>query len=414
MVDKNLFLYDLAVVAILKEEAPYLKEWLDYHLAAGVDHFYLYDNESPDNQAEIAKPYIEAGLVDYFRLPGKRMQGVAYNDAFKRFKFQTRYMAFIDLDEFIYPKNNRSIVEVVDETLSRDPKAKGLVINWHIFGSNGQETADYSKGVLERFTRRAPTDWMPLGKRTLQNTGNAHVKTIADPRAMLYSRTPHIMNYFYGRYSVNELGEIVTGSSSKAVTTNTIVINHYHCKSWEEYSSKAQRGTGTTRMGGQKKYSRERFDENDCNDEFDDGILKYYAARKKNFTLESNDDRLARVIKALTETLPTVEDMETALTCRALSTYLREKFPDDERWRTCEEESLIAMLKSIPKMNSAETQLVINELPKLLKLPYPVIKDLLTGVVESIPKVMNYMHRYNEWGTYVKLDYLQELLKLKE
>ena len=41
MVDKNLFLYDLAVVAIFKDEAPYLKEWLDYHLAAGVEHFYL-------------------------------------------------------------------------------------------------------------------------------------------------------------------------------------------------------------------------------------------------------------------------------------------------------------------------------------------------------------------------------------
>ena len=46
MVDKNLFPYDLAVVAILKDEAPYLAEWLDYHLAAGVEHFYLYKPQS--------------------------------------------------------------------------------------------------------------------------------------------------------------------------------------------------------------------------------------------------------------------------------------------------------------------------------------------------------------------------------
>jgi len=104
MVDKNLFPYDLAVVAILKNEGPYLKEWLDYHLLAGVDHFYLYDNESPDNQAEVAKPYIEAGLVDYFPAPGKMMQHVVYNDAVKNFKFFCRYMTFIDGDEFIYPK----------------------------------------------------------------------------------------------------------------------------------------------------------------------------------------------------------------------------------------------------------------------------------------------------------------------
>ena len=104
MVDKNLFLHDLAVVAIMKNEGAYLKEWLDYHLAAGVDHFYLYDNESPDNQAEVAEPYIAAGLVDYISAPGKLMQLVVYNDAVKRFRFQSRHMALIDIDEFIFPK----------------------------------------------------------------------------------------------------------------------------------------------------------------------------------------------------------------------------------------------------------------------------------------------------------------------
>ena len=107
MVDKDLFLHDLSIVAILKCEGPYLKEWIDYHLIAGVDHFYLYDNESPDNQAEVAKPYVEAGLVDYFPIKGKSMQVRAYNDAVKRFKFQSRYMAFIDGDEFIYLKFNK-------------------------------------------------------------------------------------------------------------------------------------------------------------------------------------------------------------------------------------------------------------------------------------------------------------------
>ena len=57
-VDKNLFLYDLAVVAIMKCEGHYVKEWLDYHLLAGVDHFFIYDNDSPDNQREVVQPYV--------------------------------------------------------------------------------------------------------------------------------------------------------------------------------------------------------------------------------------------------------------------------------------------------------------------------------------------------------------------
>ena len=38
-VDKNLFLYNLSVVSIMKNEGPYAKEWIDFNLLAGVEHF---------------------------------------------------------------------------------------------------------------------------------------------------------------------------------------------------------------------------------------------------------------------------------------------------------------------------------------------------------------------------------------
>ena len=154
-VDKDLFLYDLAVVAIMKNEAPYVKEWLDYHIAAGVDHFYIYDNDSPDNFKEVLQPYINAGIVTYEFYPGTSRQIEAYTEAFKTYRFFCRYMAFIDADEFIFPQTDKSISEVVDEIFADKPNAGGLCINWMMYGSNNLETADYSKGVLERFTRRA-------------------------------------------------------------------------------------------------------------------------------------------------------------------------------------------------------------------------------------------------------------------
>ena len=104
MIDKNLFLYDLAVVAIFKNEGRYLKEWLDYHLLAGVEHFYLYTNDSTDNYKEVLAPYIEKNLVTLTDVPGKLMMYPAYNDAIDKYRFDCRYMAFIDLDEFVYPK----------------------------------------------------------------------------------------------------------------------------------------------------------------------------------------------------------------------------------------------------------------------------------------------------------------------
>ena len=38
--------YKLSICAIIKNENVYLEEWLNYYLLIGVEHFYLYDNES--------------------------------------------------------------------------------------------------------------------------------------------------------------------------------------------------------------------------------------------------------------------------------------------------------------------------------------------------------------------------------
>ncbi len=36
----------LSVVCIAKDEARYIKEWVDFHLLIGIDRIYVYDNDS--------------------------------------------------------------------------------------------------------------------------------------------------------------------------------------------------------------------------------------------------------------------------------------------------------------------------------------------------------------------------------
>ena len=272
MVDKNLFLYDLAVVAIMKNEAPYVKEWLDYHLLAGVDHFYIYDNESTDNLKEVLQPYIEKGLVTKTVTSIWNSGIPAYNDAIERFKFFCRYILFIDLDEFILPKNNRSIVEVLDEIFSLNPDVGGVLFNWHCFGSNGHEESDLSRGVLDMFTRRAENDWYenPNEKRRLW-IGNIHVKTATNPRRVKYISSPHFAMYFTGINTINEDGVPVQPSCFKLpITAKRMVINHYYTKSHEEFV--------------QRRPNNKSFNEHDRNEVFDDSILKYRDARKSTIT----------------------------------------------------------------------------------------------------------------------------------
>ena len=37
----------------MKNEGPYLKEWLKFHLMTGVEHFNLYDSNSDDETIKI-------------------------------------------------------------------------------------------------------------------------------------------------------------------------------------------------------------------------------------------------------------------------------------------------------------------------------------------------------------------------
>ena len=275
-VDKNLFMYELAVVAIMKNEGPYIKEWLDYHLLAGVNHFFIYDNESPDNQKEVLQPYIERGLVTYIFFPGKSPQFPAYNDAIKRFRFFCRYMAFIDGDEFIFPQENKSITETVDEILADKPQAGALAINWHMFGSNFQRKADFSRGVLERFTRRADDN-----KYSEPGNLNFFIKDVVIPLHTDYFDGPHQMHHFEGYFSVNEDGNPVFIWTNEPPTTKKLVINHYNTKSLEEFLAKRNRGYAASAENIEQLVNEKKFYDIDkvSNEIFDDGILKYREAR---------------------------------------------------------------------------------------------------------------------------------------
>ena len=127
--------YYLAVCAIAKNEGPYFKEWIDWHLSKGVEKFYIYDNESTDCTKEVLAPYIESGIVDYTFFPGHRRQLAAYDDCLDRHRTDARWIAFIDLDEFIVPVQDRTIPEF----LNRFEDFPAVVINWLLYGSGGAE-----------------------------------------------------------------------------------------------------------------------------------------------------------------------------------------------------------------------------------------------------------------------------------
>ena len=405
-VDKNLFPYNLAVVAIMKNEVHYAKEWIDYHLLAGVEHFYIYNNDdNPDALQEVLQPYIDAGLVTHIFYPGKARQYEAYNDAVQNFRFFCRYMAFIDADEFIFPQSDKSIVEVVDELLTDKPNAAGLGANWVMYGSNNLEKADYSKGVLQRFTARNAEN-------------NKHIKIIADPRKIDYFTNPHFTFYFSPFQTVNEHGGEIQGAFNEPPTTEKIRINHYYSKSREEYERKFNRGTADAYHN---TYKMKNFDEANKTDNaiFDDSILKYRTAR---FAAGNNKIKAVnynRVYSALLKNLSPVFSktvpkeffagkLEDFLTCRKIAELLREIFLEENAGNFFEEAAITAVQKTLfTNLTLADIKLLLAEMPQILKLDYPVVQDIRKACIKLLPQIMNMYRTYdhNAWREFVHLKY---------
>lgn len=139
--------YLISVCAIFKNEAEFLIEWLEYHLMLGVDHFYLYNNNSTDNFNEILEKYINDGvvtLIDWPYIPG---QLSAYKHWHENYHDESNWVTFIDIDEFICPKYKRSFKEWISDY----KKYPVIVMYWQFFCTSGKLEHDYSKPVIEQY-----------------------------------------------------------------------------------------------------------------------------------------------------------------------------------------------------------------------------------------------------------------------
>lgn len=300
----NFFKYQLAVVAIMKNEAPYLQEWIDYHLLAGVDHFYLYDNGSTDHTREILHPYIRRGIVDFFDWPGKKKQVPAYNDAVKRYRFACHYMSFLDCDEFILPLHGEDIPSLTSRLLQADPEAAGLAVNWRMFGSSGLVKKP-AGGVLDNFIQRAVDGY----------ESNHHIKTIANPRRVQSLVNSHFAFYFGKGYAVSEQGEPVENYWNPVDKLEYICVNHYFTKSKEEWIKR--RSLGKADCDG--KRTLDEF-ENPALDEIKDVTIQAYRDQHQAARNDpgSADPSMEDVLLSLLEHFSQgdVLSVEELLTCR--------------------------------------------------------------------------------------------------
>lgn len=226
-----------SIAVILKNEARIIKEYILFYKAVGADRIYIYDNESDDNLLEVIDPFIKEGFVVYTKWPGSVVQTAAYRDAVKRTKGRTKWLAFVDSDEFLFPVTGDL------KTLLKDYEDyPGLGVNWRVFGPNGHDKRPEGL-MMDNYTECIEND---------EATINKHIKSIVQPTKVAYVDQVHYAVYKHGRFAVDERKEVIDNTcafvpeASEAFTGvpngEIFRINHYYTRSMEDLRIKCERG----------------------------------------------------------------------------------------------------------------------------------------------------------------------------
>jgi glycosyl transferase family 92 len=213
----------LAICAIYRDEAPYLREWIEFHRLVGVERFFLYNNGSVDDNRSILAPYEDEGLVvreEWLQFPG---WNGAYMNCMREHAGEARWIAVIDVDEFLFTPTGPSLPEVL-----ADYEAwPGIGVNRATYGTSGHRTAPPGL-VIESYVRR------------MSDRHPASIKSIVDPKRVRGLENPHCFRYDEGA-AVDEHEEEIDGVFTNSFTFERLRINHYWTKSEEECERKFDR-----------------------------------------------------------------------------------------------------------------------------------------------------------------------------
>jgi hypothetical protein len=215
----------LAVCAVFKDEAPALLEWIAYHRIVGVDHFFLYDNESTDDGAS---RLLDSRLRDYVTvipIASRPAQIRAYRHFIDAYSCNWDWVAFIDLDEFIHPID----VDSIKDLLPRYESYSGVLLHWLMFGPNGHEVRPDGL-VIENYVTRLPEE----------DIVNRHVKSLVKTSHLI---EPGIHVFTMKGPMCNVRGETAPMEPIQDRTCHDFMfINHYYTKSREDWDAKMRRG----------------------------------------------------------------------------------------------------------------------------------------------------------------------------
>lgn len=231
--------YYTSICAIFKNESHNLVEWLEFHKLLGIEHIYLYNNFSNDNYQAVLYNYIKDGYVTIEEWPFENAQFTAYEHYYNNYRYETQWVIFLDLDEFITPFYEINI----NEWIKKFNYYPSVIVYWKMFGSSGKIEHDFNSLTIEQYT---------ISWDKMYNIGKSFINTdfdISTFDAMVHHATTTKIKLFNFKIKfppINEFKRFVKYDIHRVGIFNkefSIQINHYWSKSYNYYlENKVKRG----------------------------------------------------------------------------------------------------------------------------------------------------------------------------
>ncbi len=146
------------IVTTMKDEAPYMLDWIAYHLAIGFTHFVILTNDCSDGTEKIARKLEKIGLVTHKNNKSPHPRG-PQKTGYRRMRNldavqNAGWMLALDVDEYLSlhtgQGENQGTLDMLFEITN--PRVKSISFVWQLFGNNNIEPIS-RRPVYEEFTR---------------------------------------------------------------------------------------------------------------------------------------------------------------------------------------------------------------------------------------------------------------------
>jgi len=219
----------IAVCAIMKDENPYLEEWVEHYKNIGVDEIFIYDNLSnkplQDTLVEIDHLINIPVTIKNWGDNKFRSQSRAYLDCAKNNQ-HFDFIGFFDADEF-YMSKKMDIKQDLQELKNKYGDFNAVGIYWRIYGNTPPfET----KQPIENYKM-----WY----------GDKHIKSWVNPKILADFPDPHKAVIKSGKY-IDESGRNIISPIGNHTSEN-MWIKHVFTRSKEEWGDKMKRGDANLR-----------------------------------------------------------------------------------------------------------------------------------------------------------------------